>query len=200
MNIPKTYKILRILNLTFGILIAIVAIFMILRPYIPEILFAITSKEFSGYAYQSDKSLATIGDKAKKLPKIPAENRLVIPSIFINSPITEGEETKALMLGMWRVTNTSTPDKGGNTVIAGHRALHTTGPDTLYMLNKVAVGDILLAYWQGKEYVYKVYEISEVTPDQTEILNSTDKSILTLYTCTPLWTFEKRLVVKALLQ
>jgi len=62
------------------------------------------------------------------------------------------------------------------------------------------MNNIVLVYWQGKEYVYRVYEITEVLPNQVEIEYSTKDSILTLYTCSPLWTSEKRLVIKAKLE
>ncbi|MFS8130521.1 MAG: sortase domain-bontaining protein [Candidatus Dojkabacteria bacterium] len=46
--------------------------------------------------------------------------------------------------------------------------------------------------------MYEVYTTFEVTPDHIEILNDSGiKHELTLYTCTPIYTSDRRLVVKA---
>ena len=49
-------------------------------------------------------------------------DRLLIPKIGVNAPIVESSNANyGLSKGSWLVPNTSTPDKGGNTVITGHR-------------------------------------------------------------------------------
>lgn len=136
----------------------------------------------------------------KVQPIIPKDNRLIITKIAVDAPITEGRNDSALKLGMWRRPLSSTPDKGGNTVITGHRFQYTSGPNTFFNLDKITVNDLIYVYWEGKEYIYEVYETSVVLPNKVDIENNTNESILTLYTCTPLWTSQKRLVVKALLQ
>lgn len=194
----KLLKLLKFLNIIVSILIAIIALYILVRPLFPNIVFSIGKDE--GYTYQSEEAIKEIGDRAKDLPQIPKENRLVIPKIHVNALITEGANQSALMLGMWHRPDSSTPNKGGNTVITGHRFLYTKGPDTLYYLDRVEMNDKVIIYWEEKEYVYKVFQIIVVNPDQIEIENNTKASIITLYTCTPLWTSEKRLVVKAELQ
>ncbi|MFS8130826.1 MAG: sortase [Candidatus Dojkabacteria bacterium] len=159
-----------------------------------------STNQYYGFAYKSEETLKILGSRANNLPEIPKENTLVIPQIYVNAKINEGQEESTLMQGMWRRPNTSTPDKGGNTVITSHRYLHTVGSNTFFNLDKVEVNNIVLVYWQGKEYVYKVYEITDVNPTQVDIEYNTKDPILTLYTCDPLWTSEKRLVVKARLQ
>ena len=51
--------------------------------------------------------------------------------------------------------------------------------------------------WEDKEYDYKVTSIREVPPTAIEIEAPTDANIVTLYTCTPLWSAKNRLVVVA---
>jgi len=196
----NTLTLLKKLNLIISIIIAVIALYILIYPLLPEIVFKMSANKFEGYAYQSTKSREVLDEKAKELPPIPLKNRLVIPKIYVNAPIVEGEDESALDLGMWRMPNTSTPEKGGNTVITGHRTLYTSGPYTLYNLDKIEIDDFLLVYWQGKEYVYKVYEITEVNSEDTKILTNTTDSIITLFSCTPKWTSEQRLVVKANLQ
>lgn len=63
---------------------------------------------FEGYVYQSEKSPEELEEKTNRLPPIPNENRLVIPKIYVNALITEGEDKSALAQGIWRKPNTST--------------------------------------------------------------------------------------------
>ena len=128
---------------------------------------------------------------------IPGPNTLTIPQIGVDTEIVEGATEDALLKGAWRRPNSSTPDKGGNTVIAAHRFMYLSGPKTFYYLDKIKESDVFSLVWQGKKYEYKVYSVNEVSSKQVDIENPTEEPIVTLYTCTPLWTSEKRLVVRA---
>src|SRR5688572_2823706 len=46
-------------------------------------------------------------------------NQLIIPSLYMRVPIYGGS-IGSLNKGVWRISHTSTPDKGSNTVLAGH--------------------------------------------------------------------------------
>jgi LPXTG-site transpeptidase (sortase) family protein len=125
------------------------------------------------------------------------KNILTISSIGVQSEILEGVNEETLEHGLWRRPNTSTPALGGNTVIAAHRYKYTTGSNTFYNLDKVAVGDQIFLTWQGKNYTYEVYSTKIVSSTETSIEGKTESPILTLYTCTPLWSSTNRLVVQA---
>lgn len=133
----------------------------------------------------------------QKTSSIPSDNRLVIPKIGVDNSIVEGKDDRALLRGIWHLPNTSTPDKGGNTVLTGHRFQYLAGPRTLYLLDQMKVGDIVIVYWQGKEYDYSIKERRIVNPDAVEILNNTDTPRLTIFTCTPLFSTKQRLVLIA---
>ena len=128
-------------------------------------------------------------------------NRLVISSIGVDMPITEGLDGKtALRQGIWRMPlpGDPTPDHAGdNVVFAGHRWYRQTGPNTLYRLNLIKTGDSMVVYWKGSEYTYTVAEVKIVDPKQLEILEDTDESQITIFTCTPLYSSKYRLVVIA---
>lgn len=126
---------------------------------------------------------------------IPSDNRLVLPQIFLDMPVLEGPDIETALQGLWRKPGSSTPDKGGNTVIVGHRFLYKRNTDSFYTLDKMKIGDNFALYWQGRAYHYKVSEIKIVNSTQNEIEAPTDSPRITLYTCTPLWTAENRLVV-----
>ncbi|MBI4089915.1 MAG: sortase [Candidatus Kerfeldbacteria bacterium] len=132
-----------------------------------------------------------------KTAAVPQDNRLVIPKIGVNYEIVEGPDERALDRGIWRIPQTSTPDQGGNTVLTGHRFRYLSGPKTLYLLDQMQIDDIIIVYWQGQEYDYKVVERRVVNPDAVEILENTPFPQLIVFTCTPLFSTKQRLVLFA---
>jgi sortase A len=99
-------------------------------------------------------------------------------------------------LGAWRVPESSTPDKGGNTVITGHRFKYLPPSNlTFYLLDKMETGDIISVVYKEKEYYYRVKEIKIVDKTELSILAPTKEPILTIFTCHPIYSTEKRLVV-----
>jgi len=124
-------------------------------------------------------------------------NLLIIPKIGVKMSIVEGTSEATLNKGAWRLPETSTPDKGGNTAIAGHRWLYRPpSQKTFYLLDKLEIGDTFKITWEGKDYNYQITGISIVSPTDVWVLNQTEKSIVTLITCTPLFSTKNRLVVK----
>lgn len=116
----------------------------------------------------------------------------------LRETINTGPTIRELRKGVWLIPKTSTPDKASNTVMAGHRFTYA-GPAVFYFLDKVQLDDMITIDWQSKEYTYKVSTIKEVPPTAVEIQNPSEKPMLTLYTCTPLWSAKNRLVVQAML-
>lgn len=131
--------------------------------------------------------------------KQPEQNKLIIPSILLDQPIFEGSDPATLNQGLWLRPNTSTPAKGSNTVIAGHRFSYTT-PGIFYSLDKVGLGDEIALFWQGKTYLYKTSTINTVSATAVGVEAPTKEPLLTLYTCTPFWSFKDRLVITAILE
>ena len=191
-----------IINHLLLVVLVLLAGYIMFIPFVPEVV-AMYNKQTDmtrGYKYQS--KLATKQAKnsdisIESLKPIPKENTLVIPQIGVDSIIVGGIGPDSLDRGLWHRPNSSTPDKGGNTVITGHRFLYSSGPKTFYNLDKVKIGDKFFMFWEGKEYDYEVVDIFIVEPDQTEIEDQSPEPLLTLYTCTPLWTATQRLVIRA---
>ncbi|MCA9386343.1 class E sortase [Candidatus Dojkabacteria bacterium] len=178
--------------------------YLVVFPLFPQVAFAFSDKEKNTVEAQIelDKSLVEEFDTDNNPIESPDmvisnERRLIIPSIGVDGKVLVGDSADLLNHGFWHRPNTSTPDKGGNTVFTGHRFLYKSGPETFYHLDKVEIGDSATVIWNGIRYDYEVFDIVEVTPDMIEIEAPTDEPILTFYTCTPLWTAEKRLVVRA---
>jgi len=127
-------------------------------------------------------------------------NKIVIDKIGVNGEILEGHSDSTLNDGFWRMPETSTPELGGNTVIAGHRFDYTYGPLTFHNLNKLSLGDEIKVIWFNKTYTYKIDSMKIVDSDNLAPIENNDKNTLTLITCTSLTDSSQRLIVKAILE
>lgn len=144
--------------------------------------------------------------KTPAAPQKPASlgpNQLIAPSMLLQTPIQDGPVSQTYRIldkGIWRWPLGSTPDKGGNTILIGHRFTYTNPRGIFYNLDKLHMGDDIGVIWNNKKYVYKVTGTKVVPPSDTSILNATPDSRLTMYTCTPTWNPKDRLVVTATLE
>jgi len=130
--------------------------------------------------------------------KKDAEFRLVIDTkdLHINAPVIEGANKENLSQGVGHHRTTAEPGFSGNVVIYGHRWYPGDNPYyTIFNhLELLKAGDKVTIYYKGGTFVYQIKESKIVLSDQVEILKQTDRPQLTLYTCTPRYTSEKRLV------
>ncbi|MBP7858079.1 MAG: class E sortase [Candidatus Saccharimonadales bacterium] len=125
---------------------------------------------------------------------------LIIPKMLLETPLVEGPKRDSFNLlnkGAWRLPFASSPDKGGNTVIAGHRFSYTGPRGIFYFLNKLQVGDQIGLWYHGTLYTYAVSSSTTHAPTDIYVQEPTPDARLTLYTCTPLWNPTERLVVVA---
>lgn len=130
----------------------------------------------------------------------PNQDGLIIPKMLLDTPLIEGPEQDGYALlnkGAWRLPFASSPDKAGNTVIAGHRFSYTGPRGIFYFLNKLKPGDDIGLWYQGKLYRYTVESSRTHAATDTYVQEATADTRLTLYTCTPLWNPINRLVVVA---
>lgn len=123
---------------------------------------------------------------------------LVIPEIGLDTPILEGSSEDTVDRGVWRKPDSTVPGQKGNTVLLGHRYAYTEKANTFYFLDKVNVGDSFHIDWDGRQLTYRVIETKTVEADDLSIEASTTQPMITMYTCTPLLTGSKRLVVRAI--
>jgi sortase A len=103
--------------------------------------------------------------------------------------------------GILRVRGSGLPwISGSNTFITGH-ALgfpRTRVPYVFYKLGKMKPGDeIFIEDKEGHEYTFRVYDLMTVEPnDYWTTYPVEGKTIVSLQSCTPIPTFENRLIVR----
>ena len=121
-----------------------------------------------------------------------------------NVPVFSSDSRKALDQGVIHLPGTSYPWSDSperNVYLAGHRlGWPGTGSHLVfYRLNELSRGDkITLRDRDGRRYDYMVVESFEVGPSDRWVTGRVrGRDLLTLQTCTPIPTFEKRLIVRA---
>jgi sortase A len=130
---------------------------------------------------------------------------LTIDSIGIyGAPVFDSASPTALANGIAHLPDTSwpwSPTPQRNVYLAGHRMgfRGTWSRMLFYNLDKLGKGDkVVLRDRQGRTYAYRVSETFLAEPTDRWVTGQVrGRDILTLQTCTPIPTFEKRLIVRA---
>lgn len=137
--------------------------------------------------------------KKKSYSKFKTIGRIEIPKIDVNIPILEGTSKANLKVGAGHLTGTSELGSIGNAALAAHRS-HTYGR-MFNRLDEVEIGDKIKITTNDDSFEYTVYEILVVEPNDISVLyRSREDSVLTLITCTPLYTATHRLIVHAVIR
>ena len=149
----------------------------------------------------------------------PSDNRIVIGKIGKNVPVVNVPDTKlingdyagldkdiqaTLLKGIVHYPGTASPGETGNVFFTGHSSnyvwIKSAYNDVFALLQELVVGDKVTVYWQGKKFIYQVYDIKVVAPTDTWVLQQSGNeypSIMTLMTCTPVGTSLKRLIIRS---
>lgn len=120
--------------------------------------------------------------------------KLEIPSIKLNTYILEETNNETLNISVTKLTGPEI-NEIGNFCITGHNYINNR---MFFKLKNVKKEDeIILTNTYGESIKYKVYEIKEIYPNETEVLNQNTKEEkeVTLITCT--FGAIKRIIVKA---
>jgi sortase A len=188
-----------------AVIVIVVCLAALVIPLWPELLIRLkgTGDNNSKPTYTVETVVTEEGKQEKRYAT--DGNRLFVPKIGIDTKILESSSEDVMFReeGTWRDPAAGgNPADPGNMVLAGHRFQYLPpNTTTFYNLDKLALGDAIKVYWEGKEYSYQINNIFEVNPDEVWIkdASSQDSHEITLYTCTPLYTSAKRLVIKATL-
>jgi sortase A len=129
---------------------------------------------------------------------------LTVPALGVyDAPVFDSDAPQALDSGVGHVPETSMPWDGGaqrNVYLAAHRlGYEGTGSRLLfYQLDTLGSGDEVILEGGGRTYRYRVAEKLVVDPTDSWVMGQVrNRDMVSLQTCTPIPTFEKRLVVRA---
>ncbi len=120
--------------------------------------------------------------------------RLEIPSIGVDWYVVAGVEKSDLKKGPGHYPETPLPGQLGNAAIAGHR---TTNGQPFYDIDQVTPGDEIIVTTPTGRYVYIATGQQVVSPDDYQVVATTDPTVatLTLTSCTPRYTARDRIVI-----
>lgn len=117
-----------------------------------------------------------------------------IPKIGLDEVVVEGVEVDDLKKGVGHYPYTKMPGEAGNAALAGHR---TTYGAPFNGLDELTMGDAISVTTRAGTFRYNVMEKMIVTPETVEVLDNTADNRLTLTTCHPKLSAEKRLIIVA---
>ncbi len=128
---------------------------------------------------------------------------LTVPKLGLEDiPVPTADSQVALdREGIIRLEESGVPwEEGSNTFVVGHALgfLWTRTPYIFYELNELKPGDEIIAKDQAaNEYRFKVYDRVTVKPEDYWVTHPLPgKTTISLQTCTPIPTFENRLIVR----
>ena len=123
-----------------------------------------------------------------------AVGRIEIPRIGLAAMVMEGTEGKTLRHAVGHIPGTPLPGQQGNAAIAGHR-------DTFFRpLRNIQHDDEITLTTLDGAYRYLVDSTQVVMPDDTQVLDDSRDTTLTLVTCYPFYFVgpaPKRFIVRA---
>lgn len=165
------------------------------------------------YAYTSpgSQSQANIVVDPNISVPISEEPRLIIPKINVDVPVVydtnydHASQMKAMEKGVawFGIPGAkSVPGQLGNTVLSGHSSNDLFDPgDYKFIfarLDQLNKDDTFYLNYKGKRYVYSITKKEVVMPsDVHKLIYPPEKAVVTLITCVPLGTAQKRLLVTA---
>jgi len=131
------------------------------------------------------------------IPKIDARAK-ILPNIDASN---QKEYLSALKKGIAHAKGTVFPGMKGTIFLFAHS---TDSPWNIvrynavfYLLRELEIDDVIVVFFLGKRFNYKVVEKKIVKPNYTEFFKQKEKEILVLQTCWPPGTTKKALLIFA---
>lgn len=133
-----------------------------------------------------------------KIEKSEVMARINIPKINVKLPIYHGTSEEVLANGIGHLQTSSLPIGGENTraILSGHRGMAEA--DMFTRLDELEVDDLIFIEVLNEKLAYAVTDTQVILPEETETLDIVaGEDMLTLVTCTPIYTNTHRLIVNA---
>lgn len=183
-----------------GLLVAVLVFGFFNSEYLSsQIAYYLSQKRLS----QSTQSIVIDPKIDKNAPPKIIINKINVnaPVIFDNTTVNEAAFQQSLKKGVVHYPQTANPGQPGNVVIFGHSSGQWWAPGNykfvFTLLDKLQFDDKIILDYQGVRYIYRVNNISTVSPNDMSVLNQGANKTLTLITCTPVGTSSKRLIIRA---
>lgn len=143
--------------------------------------------------------------------EVGEEPRMIIPKINVDAPVVYGigPDYKSQMTAMEKgiahfsiPKANAVPGQVGNAVFAAHSSNDAFAQGDYKFVfaqnEKLTTGDVIYMNYEGKRYTYSVTKTEVVLPNEvSKVQMDTDKPMLTLVSCVPLGTAQKRLLIFA---
>lgn len=143
--------------------------------------------------------------------QVGPEPRMIIPKINVDAPVVYGvgadhtSQMKAMESGIAHFAiagANAVPGQVGNAVFAAHSSNDAFARGDYKFVfaqnEKLTKDDVIYMNYNGTRYTYKVTSTEVVLPSEvSKVQLNTDKPMLTLISCVPLGTAEKRLLIFA---
>lgn len=138
-------------------------------------------------------------------PVINYAPEVIIPSINITAPLAlnvpPSQIIEKLRDGVVHYADTALPGEIGNSVIIGHSSDYPWSSgnykNVFALLDKLVIGDKITVPYGSQRFVYEVTETKIVKPTDLSPLLRSSTPKLTLITCYPVGTSQKRLIITA---
>lgn len=144
--------------------------------------------------FEWDRWEAEDAEYWKGLREGQAFGRLRSKRMGLDAVVVKGTTRSALMKGPGWITYTDLPGPGGNCGISGHR---TTYGAPFRKLDRLKKGDIITLTSPYRVYTYRVRRVFSVTPDRTDVVQTTEKPMLTMTACHPPYSARLRLIAQS---
>jgi sortase A len=139
--------------------------------------------------------------KAGRIKEGAALTRLQIPRIGLDTVVVEGTNATALAAGAGHYRDTPLPGETGNMAVAGHR---TMNGHPFNRLDELKTGDKVILITPFGRYTYEVVPPFDqhanpwvTTPNDWSVVSQTNQAMLTLTTCHPKGSAQRRLIARA---
>lgn len=122
-----------------------------------------------------------------------------------DKPLLEGEGLDNLSRGVAHYEGTAMPGELGNFAVAGHR---TTHGQPFHNIDQLEQGDLVIIETENNWYRYVIDEWEIVAPTEVDVVLPVPRQpgveptdpLITLTTCHPKWSSEKRLIYRGHLE
>jgi len=150
-----------------------------------------------------------VTEDGSSIDPINTEFSLIVPKIGINAPVLAGvnpakpgEYQAALQKGIAHASTSYFPDQDGTVYLFSHSTNYDWFVKDLnavfYLLKNLSEGDLMVIFYKGQRYTYRLKEKRVVGPNEVSYLvPQTGKKRLILQTCWPPGSTAERLLIFA---